>query len=271
MAGKAHNRGIIIQGMNMKKALLIILGLSAAVLLAMAFYVDIIVKSALNKELPKLLGVPAHVGSVNVNFTNGMLGLDDVVIGAPAGSKIPYTFKLGAIAVKIPLRTILHPGVGYNIDFLTIESPSLYYSITPHGSNIKTIMNNVSAYSKSASSKPTTQQPAASKHSSAERKMNIGHFYMTNINANLVVYGGRAAATTIDKIELKNIGTVSSKVTIASAVNQVLAQVMQRLGQQDIKNLLEKTGGAKLKSVVDQQAKSIGSKGAKSLKKLFSH
>ena len=252
----------------MKKALLIILGLSAIVVLAMAFYVDSIVKSALNRELPKLLGVPAHVGSVNVHFTNGMLGLDDVVIGVPAGSKIPYTFKLGAIAVKVPLRTILHPGVGYNIDFITIESPSLYYAITPHGSNIKTIMNNVSAYSKSASSQPAPQQSTADQHSSADRKVNIGHFYMTNINANLVVYGGKAAATTIDKIELKNIGTVSNKVTVTSAVNQILAQLMQRLGQQDIKSLLAKTGGAKLKSLVDQQAKSIGSKGAKRLKKL---
>lgn len=269
----------------MKKLLALIIIIIIAVLAYIAISADSLIKNAANKELPKLLGVPARVDAVHVEFTKGTVAIEGMYVGAPDGMHIPYTFKVSRVYLEMPLSSLMHIHKYARIKLIEINSPSLYYSITAKGNNIKHILAHVQSQSKDSEAQDSPAKPAAAPKSAAAKpdagaaksskseayKVIIDRLVISNTNANLVAFGSKPASATIPKIELKNIGSVANRATVNSAVQQVLRALLHNVSKQDIQGILNKAGVNKLKNQAQDQVKSLGGQGIKGLKKLFGH
>lgn len=112
------------------------LGVLLALLLAIvALRLGPIVKTAVNRAAPALMGVPVSVGDVSVALRRGEITLDNLVVGNPPGFDTPFLFKLDKLHVDVELASLLSHRV--HVRSVVVEAPQVWYERTLAGSNLK--------------------------------------------------------------------------------------------------------------------------------------
>ncbi|NJM27378.1 MAG: AsmA family protein [Pseudanabaena sp. RU_4_16] len=114
----------------------ILLGLALALALAW-FSLDRIMQWGIEQNASTALGVPTHIGKLNLNLAEGTVGIDTLTIDNPNGFNTPYLLKVNSFSVKLKPMSL----IGETVEIQSMELDGLEINVeqTFASSNILTV------------------------------------------------------------------------------------------------------------------------------------
>lgn len=207
--------------------IVLVLVLIVGVVAAVFFYINPLVKKAVNEGGTYALGVPTTLDSVNVGLLSGELSLDGFTVGSPAGFNEPHFLKLdsGDVAVSLPsLRSDV-----ITVPKFELEGIDVRLEKKDGKANYEAILDNVEKVTGGGGSgEPKPSDPTAD-----EKKLIINDLLIRNVTVHAqLVEGVEATKVTVPvkEIHLTNVGKTGegvggSGVTI-SQLSGILVEVL---------------------------------------------
>lgn len=188
-----------------------------AVVIVVGFFLGDVVKTGINTVGPKVTQTAFSVESVSISPLTGSASLKDFVIGNPAGytSQAPNAIIVGKTAVSLEPLSVM--GDKIIIKSIEVISPEITFEGNPLGANnLKTIMDNVNAFTGGTQS-AGTNAPAEAKPG---KKLEVDNFLITGAK---VHFNGTTLA--LPDIHLAGLGTGPDGITPADLTKAVLSQI----------------------------------------------
>jgi hypothetical protein len=226
----------------MKKAVMIIgIGLVLLLLVAVGlgwFFLDPIVKKAVETVGPNITKVELKLDSVGVSILNGSGTLKGFFLGNPGGFKTPSAITVGRVAVAIKPGSVFSDKVV--VRSIEVQRPEITFEGNLQGSNLSKILENVQAFTASESS-------PGQKSKTGTKKIQVDDFLISGgkINLSMNLLGGKAMTVPLPDIHLTGLGTGSDGITpgeltervfheILAGTTKVVAQAVSQLGKKTI-------------------------------------
>lgn len=213
----------------MKKTLLIIFGILVAIpivlILAVAIFIDPLVKAGVEKGASAVLKVPVHLNGASIRFS-GTADLTGFEVGNPPGYAEPRSIAFDRVEASVQPSSLLKDVV--EVGDVAIVKPELTLEFSGTKSNWSTLMDNLAAM------KPKTEEKEAPKEPGAPGKKFIIHKLRieeaaAKFRSDLIP--GGAKSVTLPTLELENVGTAEGGATMG----QVLDTILHRLGDSALK------------------------------------
>lgn len=243
---------------GIKRAIFGILGfvvvLVVVIVVAVAFYLGPIVKRGVESMGPKIIGVPCGLETSHIRPLAGIVKLEGVTVGNPAGYKSDYAFHLNSLKVNVDVGSVFTDVIV--IKEIVVSGPRVVYELKGRGSNIGTILDRVRSDTKPGDEAPATPTPAAEDAGPAKRVI-IEKFVFEEgtIEIAAAILGGQGASIPLPRLELKDVGARSGGATVVDVTTDVVSSVMMGV----VKAVMQ-SGGALAKAGVDltKAAASLG-------------
>ncbi len=221
----------------MKKLLLGVL-IVVVVVIAGAFYMasraDHLLRTAVIRFGPEVLGAPVSLGDVRISLRRGRAGLSDLVIGNPPGFASKNAMRLARIDVQLDIGSLFSDEVV--IDEITIVEPELTIEMNQQGSNLSAIGEHVEAAA------PATAETGEETAEEGPRLV-IARLDITGGKVHLITdFGGQRETTvSLPDIHLENLGREGAGITpqetaekIFGALSEATARVVAKAGLQGL-------------------------------------
>ena len=203
---------------------------------------DFVVKSAIERFAPDILGVPVSVRSVKLSTADGHGTLRGVEIGNPPGYSAPRAARVGAITVGVDPATIRDDVVV--IREILVEAPEIAYEVKGGTNNLEAIQRNIEAYVKRSGGETGAKGKGASK--APGRRYIIGRVTLRGARVtmtNALLKGG-GITFGIPDVDLRDVGKRAGGVTAAEAARIVTAALLSKIAQKVLTNVdLLRRGG----------------------------
>lgn len=187
-------------------------------------YLDRIVGSAVEKGGSAALGVPTHVGGVQLALLRGHVGLSGLAIDNPSGFQTGSFLRLGSIRAEIPPSALREDVVV--IPLIELEGLELSLEGSREGTNYGRILKNAEA---AAGSSSGTAEPEPD--AKGGKKFVVRELVVRDVKATLAMsgFGSRLASTSIEvpEIRLRDLGSDSDGVQLAELIGQIARGVVQ--------------------------------------------
>jgi hypothetical protein len=202
--------------------LLLVLGI------ALVFYLDRIVGTAVERGGSHALGVRTDVGGVQLGLLRGHVGLSDLEVANPEGFHGEHFLRLGSIRIEIPPAALREETVV--IPSIALEDLELTLAGSRAGTNYGRILRNLESLGGGAS-QPAAEAPGGG------RKFVVKELVVRNVNATLALdgFGSKLASTSIavPEMRLTNLGEASGRgVPLAELIAQLTEVVVQNVVRQ---------------------------------------
>lgn len=239
----------------MNKKLLVIVGITAALLLAvyvgLEFFLGSIVKAGVDSFGPRITQTSVSVAGAHLSPFSGGGTLTGLTVGNPKGWSENNAFYLGKVRLSVKPFSIF--GDHIVVDEVFIEQPEFNYETKIIASNIGDLLKNIEAVTGSADK---GAQPTAK--SGKPIKFEVKRFRMQNGTVR-VGFGPTAIKLPMPPIALNDLGTkeggiTADQLTVAvmrSVTSSVIGATAQAAGQ------IGKTGGAAAVEGVKQTGEAI--------------
>ena len=122
---------------------------------------DFVVKSAIERVAPDILGVSVGVRAVKLSAADGRGTLRGIEIGNPPGYSSPRALRAGTVSVGIDPATLASDVVV--IRDILVQSPEIAYELRDGTNNLDAIRRNIEAYVKRAAGDAAAQGAAGRK------------------------------------------------------------------------------------------------------------
>ncbi|MBA4149951.1 MAG: hypothetical protein H0X66_17705 [Verrucomicrobia bacterium] len=236
--------------------ILLVLGLVAAFL-----FLNTLVKSGVEKIGPIVTKTEVKLDSANLSPFSGKGELHGLFVGNPEGYKTPSAIKVKDIKVNLDIKSVTSDVV--LVQSIVIEAPEITFEGGFSGSNLRKLLDNISAVAAMDKSKSTTGKPAE-----GGKRLKVESLLIKNAKVNISFTGmmGKSATVAISDIHLTNIGMDENGISTAELSRQVIKVVLQEVIKV-IPRAVGKLGG----SVKDIGAGTAGGAETtvKGIKKLF--
>jgi uncharacterized protein involved in outer membrane biogenesis len=200
----------------------------AAVVVITLGRLDSIVKNAIEQRGSALTKTSVTVGSVNVSLRDGTASVRDLRVANPPGFTAPYAFELGAISVRMALRSVVTDPLV--IEEIRIDTPRVTCELSADGqSNIEQIRHaaeHPNAPAPSAGTPVPHREPA---DASAGRRLVIDLLSLRDgeVHVDARAVGGPDRIETLPGFELTNIGTKQGGAT-PTQVGRIVVTALAR-------------------------------------------
>jgi hypothetical protein len=214
----------------MKKKILIAAGvLIGALLIMMAASVVVVgpmIRSAVNKHGPKMMGTGVKAQDVDVSLFSDGATLTDFVLGNPPGFTVPQAATAKEIRVRIDKKSLLTDRVV--IDAIEVISPHLYYEIQGKTDNFRALLSSMRKAAKAAEP-PPGQKPARWKK--PKKHMLIREVIIRDGLVDLAAASlqGKPITVPLPDMRLTNIGAKEGGSTSDKAVKVILYEIYGEL------------------------------------------
>jgi hypothetical protein len=206
------------------KALLHTSLLLIVVAIAVVFYLDRIVGTAVERGGSYALGVRTDVGGVQLGLLRGRVGLSGLEIANPEGFRSEHFMKLGSIRLEVPPRALREQTVV--IPSIALEDLELALEGSRQGTNYGRILRNLEALGGGTATPPPAEDPAGG------RKFVVQELVVRNVKATLSMdgFGTKLASTAIEvpEIKLRNLGS-GGGLQLGELIGQVTNLVVQNV------------------------------------------
>jgi len=241
------------------KLVLWIVGIAAALVLALPLWVGPAVKTAANAIVPKKTGTGFNLGAFALNPYTGKLAVGDVQLFNPEGFDQKMAVTLGSLDVDVDVASLA--GDPIVVREISLKDVFVSYVMNMKGeSNFAIIQKNAAggeepeakAEGEGAKAKgegeARSDKLETSQTSQTSKKVVIDRLLIRNV---VVQLGPISVPNPVD-IELTGIGRKSNGVTMAEAWEQIYAQVVQNLGALgvNVNGLVGDLGNAGLEQAV---------------------
>ena len=190
--------------------------LVVALLVGVILFGGAIIKGAVNRGGPALLGVPVTLERVWFRPLVGQIRLYHLRVGNPEGFKTPSLFELGRVDVDLQVRSLLRDTIV--IRRIEVVAPRITYEKSLVGSsNIGALMKHLEGDAPDAEQ----GEPAAEE---GGKKVVIDHLVVTDpeLRVTITAAGGHALPIKLGDVEMKDLGRgEGGGVTLARAIRMV--------------------------------------------------
>jgi uncharacterized protein involved in outer membrane biogenesis len=207
---------------RVRKALLHSSLLLLALGIAAWLYLDRIVGTAIEKGGSAALGVPTHVGGVQLALLRGHVGLSGFAIDNPSGFGSQRFLQLGSIRAEIPPSALREDTVV--IPLIELEGLELSLEGSRQGTNYGRILQNAAGAggSPKTSGKPSSQ---------GGKRFVVRELVVRDVKAKLAMsgFGSELASTSIEvpEIRLRDLGSGTQGVQLAELIAHITRGVVQ--------------------------------------------
>lgn len=238
-----------------------LLALLLLIIIAVAgtwFYLDTIVKKAVNKYGSQIVGTEVNLTEFSLNPFEGKIKIGGLTVGNPNGYSAPALLTLGGINVKINPKSLFSDTIV--VEDISIDNPTITYEMPDFStSNVMQIQQNVA---KNTASEPKTEEAKEDQAEESAPSKNV-------VIKKVTVAGGALSAITplqkhetalnidLPAVELLDLGGENQKLTLKDSIieifNKILfnatATVTKVLGS--AKDMAKKAAGAALDSATN--------------------
>ncbi|MAZ86322.1 MAG: hypothetical protein CL693_01640 [Cellvibrionaceae bacterium] len=258
------------------KALKIVLGLVVAVVAVAAIVVvigvqnlDKIVKTAVEKVGPEVLGTEVLLSEVHIDITEGRGELRGLTVANPEGYSPANIFSLGQTVLDIDTSSL--GGDVIVINEITIKGANLLAEQKGlKDTNLQALLDNIQSGSKSASS--STEPDQTSDASGSDVLLAVEKFTFADSNMKLVSEQFGEHSLTLPSIKLTDLGTKDKGLTpeeLANAVVKPLLAQAKKAAQKRIEALAKEKAEEKINEKLNEKLGEDGAKKLNELKSLF--
>ena len=209
--------------MKWVKRLAVALVILVVLVVALGFFIGPIIRTAVNRAGPKLLGVPVSLGAADVSVWRGRVVLRDFVLGNPEGFKTAHAIRVGLLRVEVSLPSMFTRRI--LIRQIEVDAPEITYELGLSGSNIGKILDGLQSGAPAQPEKPAEPTPAGKE----PRKVQIDDLRIENgrILLSAKIVGGHALPIPLPTVELKDIGKESGGTSVREAVTRILRAITE--------------------------------------------
>jgi uncharacterized protein involved in outer membrane biogenesis len=189
----------------------ITIGILIAVAIALTiiwFSLGSIMQWSIEQNASTALGVPAHIGKLNLNLAEGTVAINSLTVDNPIGFNTPYLLEVASFGVKLSPRSL----IGETIEIQRVELDGLVINVEQKfaSSNILTVGEKLQQ----------RRGEEAKQGDRNEKKVKADYVLIKNVKANIKLSAfGQAIANTsiqVPPIELKDIGSDNAQGIILS-------------------------------------------------------
>lgn len=198
-----------------------------------------LIKHRLQQVIPKITKTTFQLKHSNIFLLPAKGSLSVIIMGNPQGFKTASSFEMKTIQVSLKLLSVISNKI--IIERIEIKDPSITYEMNGVDNNLKTILDNVKAYSASQNGKDQAEE----KPEKESKKVQINNFIITNgsINLSISQLEGKKLPVPMPNIELKDIGKESDGKSISEVLEEILSII-----NKDIINIVSKSSDPALKA-----------------------
>lgn len=189
---------------------------------------DFLVKTAVERYGPDILGVPVKLGAVQISAQNGLGMIRDLEIGNPSGYSAQRAVRVGTATLAVDPATLT--GDVVVVREISVMSPDITYEIASNGkANLDAIQRNIEGYLKRSGTQGEPGKPAAQK--SPGRKFIFQRISIRNARVQVTnpLLKGGGLSFTLPDIELRDLGKSSNGITPSQAASIVTATLVARI------------------------------------------
>lgn len=213
-------------------SLIVLLALGATLLLVLLLAGGGLIKTAVNRFGPGLLGVPVHLEQVELNPIRGHARLHGLYVGNPPG--FASTGLLAVADAELDLHTGSLFADTIRIRRLVLKAPQFTYDRGENGSNLDTVLQNLGVKKKKKGETPPDPKPGpapAPKPGKKERKFIIDEVRIEDpkLQATVSTLGGLSATVDLGPMELRDIGKAEGGVTMKEALKTITVQLTAKI------------------------------------------
>ncbi len=212
-----------------------IFGFLALLLVAGGAYLymnmDAIAKQITEKVSSNALGVPVHVGKMNISLEDKKIVVSNINITNPKGYKKPNAITINKIEVA---------GESFSKELLVfsriiVDGTNVNLEVGNKGSNLGDLKNNIGGEKASTAKYPEKKEkPKDSKKISKGKgediKVVVKKFSLTSakLNPSVELLGGDIASVTVPDINLHGIGKKENGILAEEAIAQIMDAVLRK-------------------------------------------
>ena len=213
--------------------------LAAGVALWAYYSLDLIVKVALERYGPDVLGVPVKVGDVRISAKSGEGTLRNLEIGTPAGFSGQRAARFGEIRVALDPATVTDRVVV--IREIAIESPIITLERGRQGSNLDAIQKQITAYVRSSAQKDAPASGGSQPRRFIVERLAIRGAKVTMTNAALK---GQGITFDLPDMQMRDIGKLQNGLRASQVAELVARELIGKIAQRVLTNIdLLRKGG----------------------------
>lgn len=205
-----------------KRIVIVLLIILVVILAGAVLFLGPLVKTAVEKGAPPMLGVPVTLDKPGINLLAGNINLKNLVVGNPEGYKTDYAFKLGQFKIDMDMGTLGSDTMV--IKDILIDGPEIIWEAGLGNSNIGTILDNLKKKQPAEKAEEEKEEPEKEEKEGGT-KVQIDSLVISNIKLKFSakLMGGHAATIPLPDIRLKDIGKEEEG---GASIVDVLSKVM---------------------------------------------
>jgi hypothetical protein len=213
---------------------LVVLALLAGGLFWLSTSLDFVVKTAIERFAPAILGVAVEVREVSLSAADGRGVLRGIEVGNPPGYSAPRALRAGKVSVALDPATLADDVV--TIREIVVQSPEIAYEVKGGTNNLEAIRRNIEAHVRRSGGQAADE--GADKPRSKGRRYVIGRIVLRDAKVTMTgpLLKGGGLTFALPDIQLRDVGRRSGGVTAAEAAAQVAAALVARIAQAVLTN-----------------------------------
>ena len=226
--------------MRIRKIVLAVGGVALVAVIAgvawLAFSLDSLVKSAIERYGPEITGVSVNVGSVSLSPRDGRGSIKNLRLGNPRGYKTARALVLGEISIALDPMTLGSDVI--RIREIVVSGADITYEKVNNLTNLEAIQRNVEAYTRGIGGQPEAGGP--------QKKMIIDSLVIrsSKVNLNSALTAGGTLSVALPDVRLHDIGKRSNGATAGEVTRQVINALVASVARAAASGLKKGAGGA---------------------------
>lgn len=215
--------------------LLVVLALAGGAVYWFVNSLDFVVKTAIERFGPDIVGVAVQVREVAISTTDGRGTLRGIEIANPPGYSSPTALRAATVEVGLEPASLGRDVVV--IRDILVDGPEISYELKGGTNNIETIRRNIEAYVKRAGVEP--DGPGGAQDRAPGRRYAIGRITLRGARVTMTnpLLKGGGLVFDLPDVDLREVGTRTGGVTAAQAASLVTNALLSRIAQRVLTNL----------------------------------
>jgi uncharacterized protein involved in outer membrane biogenesis len=213
----------------LKKILSIGLLLIVVIAVGVITFASHVVKNAVNRIGPAVLGVPVAVEHVRAYPVRGDIHIRGLIIGNPEGFKTDQLFSMGELNVDLSVKSILTDTI--IIRKIEVVAPEISYEMTLRGSNIGALQESLAGEKSETNETETAEEKPV--EAAPGKKLIIENFIISDGKVKLSLPGmmGTAVPLPLPGIHLTDIGKEEQGASVTDVVGKIFGAVFSAVTQ----------------------------------------
>lgn len=196
---------------------------------------DFVVKTAIERFGPDMLGVSVSVREVSISATNGRGTLQGLRIGNPQGYSSAHALRAGTITVSVEPASLGRDVVV--IRDILVDSPEITYELRGGTNNVEAIRRNIAAYLERPGGEPAGSGQDAKR--APGRRYVIGRITLRGARVTMTnpLLKGAGISFGLPDVDLRDVGKRTGGVSAAQAASLVTNALLSKIAQGVLTNV----------------------------------